>query len=49
MSDNDTRHWSVTRTVELNATAKAVWDVISEFYLNGFKALQEMFPARGRE
>jgi len=32
MSDNDYKHWNVTRTVELNATAEVVWEVISGFY-----------------
>ena len=31
-TDNGYKHWSVTRTVELNATAEEVWNVIGGFY-----------------
>jgi len=32
MGKNDYKHWEVTRTVELNATAEQVWEVIGGFY-----------------
>jgi hypothetical protein len=32
MTDKDYKHWNVTRTVQLNATAEKVWAVIGGFY-----------------